>query len=195
MSPSGDALVVAAWDAILVYAFRAREGRWEQVSSNQVPNMYAGTALAFRPDGSGVVVGTVTGCVDVYESMLRKVKYVGTDATGVSREVLLTYTSKSSVRLRDAQTGASMSGERGEGEGRPGRSCWWGAHCASDVSSRVARQRAHRRDGGRVTSPGRRRRGLTIDELARRALGCRGAQWGRPTGTRSRTSRWSRGSS
>lgn len=110
-SPAGDTVVVAAHDALVVYSWRPRELKWEQTGRRAVPNMYAGTALAFRPDGAGVVVGTLTGCVDVFESMLRKVKYVGTDAMGHAKEVHLSYTSKSQVRLRDATTGASIAGE------------------------------------------------------------------------------------
>ena len=109
MSPAGDVFVVAGWDQIVAYGFKGREGRWERTGTREVPHMYAGTAMAFRPDGSGVAVGTVSGCVDVYESMLRKVKYVSTDAAGNPREVLLSYTSKSQVRLKDVATGASLS--------------------------------------------------------------------------------------
>lgn len=44
---------------------------------SQVDNFYAVSALAWKPDGSKLVVGGLTGAVDVYDACVRRHRYKG----------------------------------------------------------------------------------------------------------------------
>lgn len=46
------------------------------MSANQVENFYTTTSLSWKPDGSRLAVGSLTGCVDLYDACIKKYKYV-----------------------------------------------------------------------------------------------------------------------
>ncbi len=96
-NPTGEAVVVGNFDKFYVYgltvdtaaAAAPTGGRgggaplplapseWTEVSIRTVPHMYTVTALAWKPDGSKLAVGTLTGGVDLYDACVKKTRYRG----------------------------------------------------------------------------------------------------------------------
>ncbi|KAK9829656.1 hypothetical protein WJX72_007146 [[Myrmecia] bisecta] len=85
-NPSGDACVVGSFNRLTVFSYNARRGAWEEIGVKQVANLYSVTALDWKPDGSKLAVGNLTGCVDLYDACTRRHRYKGMfEFTYVSR--------------------------------------------------------------------------------------------------------------
>ncbi|GFH08380.1 WD_REPEATS_REGION domain-containing protein, partial [Haematococcus lacustris] len=67
------------------------------VTVRVVQNFYAVTALSWKPDGSKLCVGGMTGSVDVYDACVRRHKYKG--------KFEFTYVSKSAVIVKELKSG------------------------------------------------------------------------------------------
>ncbi len=63
----------------------------------QVENFYAVSAAAWKPDGSKLTVGSMTGAVDMYDACVKRNMYKG--------KFEFTYVSKSSVIVKTLKTG------------------------------------------------------------------------------------------
>lgn len=83
-NPSGDAVVVGNFNKFYVFSRDARSGRWEESQTTQVDNLYAVTALAWRPDGAKVYLGNMTGLVDAFDAHVKRTKIRGCEFTFVS---------------------------------------------------------------------------------------------------------------
>jgi hypothetical protein len=101
MSPSGLAVAVGNFNRYFVYAFNSRSGEWEETSSPVIPNLYTVTAVAWRPDGSRVAVGSLCGGCDLYDACVKRLRFKGTFD--------FTYVSDSQVRLASAPLSSSSS--------------------------------------------------------------------------------------
>ena len=62
----------------------------------QVDNFYNVTSLAWKPDGSKLCVGSMTGTVDMYDACVKRHKYKG--------KFEFTYVSKSSVIVKELKS-------------------------------------------------------------------------------------------
>ncbi|XP_058794797.1 intraflagellar transport protein 172 homolog [Phymastichus coffea] len=71
-SPSGLSVAVGSWDRVRIYDWSPRKKLWEETISRSLPNFYTVTALAWRRDGSKLVVGGLCGAVEQFETILRK---------------------------------------------------------------------------------------------------------------------------
>lgn len=63
----------------------------------QVENLYSVTALDFKPDGSCLAVGNLSGGVDLFDACLRRHRYKGAFE--------FTYVSKSQVLVKRLSSG------------------------------------------------------------------------------------------
>ncbi|XP_014206099.1 intraflagellar transport protein 172 homolog [Copidosoma floridanum] len=101
-SPSGQSVAVGSWNKIRVFDWSPRRNLWEETNSRELPNFYTVTAMAWRRDGSRLVVGSLCGAVEHFETMLRRTVVRG------SHEV--SYVGPSQVVIRSLE---------GKGGGRP----------------------------------------------------------------------------
>lgn len=96
-NPSGDVVVFGCFGRFYIYCYNILRGMWDEVGCKQIENFYSITALAWKPDGSKLIVGSLTGAVDVYDACVKRYKYKG--------KFEFTYVSKSSVIVKTLKTG------------------------------------------------------------------------------------------
>ena len=96
-NPSGQSVVLGNYDKFFVFAFNATSQSWESCGPHKVENYYTITALAWRGDGARLTVGTLCGCVDIYDASAKRVRYNG--------KFLFTYISPSQVIVKRIGTG------------------------------------------------------------------------------------------
>ncbi|XP_019698256.2 intraflagellar transport protein 172 homolog [Harpegnathos saltator] len=71
-SPSGQSIAVGSYDKVRVLDWTPRRGIWEETNVRALPNFYTITALAWRRDGSKLVIGGLCGGVEQFETILRR---------------------------------------------------------------------------------------------------------------------------
>ncbi|XP_025413024.1 intraflagellar transport protein 172 homolog isoform X3 [Sipha flava] len=71
-SPSGQAVIVGSFNRLRLYSWSPSKLIWEEETAMHVPNMYTVTALAWKRDGSRIVCGTLCGCVELFESVIKR---------------------------------------------------------------------------------------------------------------------------
>eukprot|EP00051_Salpingoeca_urceolata_P019102 m.274557 g.274557 ORF g.274557 m.274557 type:complete len:1824 (+) comp19348_c0_seq8:278-5749(+) len=76
-SPSGLSVVLGSFDRLRVFNYNVRRNAWEDPQAKRVENMYAASAIAWKPDGSRLALGTLCGQVDVFDCCLRRTRYKG----------------------------------------------------------------------------------------------------------------------
>uniref|UniRef100_A0A7S3QV19 Intraflagellar transport protein 172 homolog n=1 Tax=Dunaliella tertiolecta TaxID=3047 RepID=A0A7S3QV19_DUNTE len=96
-NPSGDAVVFGTYNRFYVYVHNAIRNAWEQTTMKHIDNLYSITALSWKPDGSKLCVGNMTGSVDIYDACLKRQRYKG--------RFEFTYVSKSSVIVKELKSG------------------------------------------------------------------------------------------
>lgn len=96
-NPSGQSVVIGNFDKFFVFAFNSAAQSWESCGPHKVENYYTVTALGWRADGARLTVGTLCGCVDLYDASARRVRYNG--------KFLFTYVSPSQVIVKRIATG------------------------------------------------------------------------------------------
>lgn len=55
-SPSGQAVVVGSFDRLRAFNWNGRRGGWEEGKVKEIPNFYTVTGIAWKPDGTKLVV-------------------------------------------------------------------------------------------------------------------------------------------
>ena len=73
LNPSGDCVVLGAYNTLQILLYNHQRGSWEDAGHKKIENLYAVSALEWKPDGSTLVVGNVAGCVDCWEACVKKV--------------------------------------------------------------------------------------------------------------------------
>mmetsp|Transcript_147414 Transcript_147414/g.383208 ORF Transcript_147414/g.383208 Transcript_147414/m.383208 type:complete len:1766 (-) Transcript_147414:28-5325(-) len=99
-NPSGESVVLGNFNRFLVYAWHPQNHEWSEVVQREVPNLYTVTALAWRADGSRLIVGSLCGGVDMFDVCIRRSRYRGTHE--------FTYVSLSQVIVKSLATGARI---------------------------------------------------------------------------------------
>lgn len=97
-NPTGEALVVGNFNKFFTFGYNHRIGDWEEAAITEVPGLYSVTALAWKPDGSRVAMGSLCGGADLYDACLKRARYKGTFE--------FTYVSLSQVIVTHLGTGA-----------------------------------------------------------------------------------------
>ncbi|KAI6232370.1 Intraflagellar transport protein osm-1 [Aphelenchoides besseyi] len=96
LDPSGFNVVIGSFDRLRLMTWNSRRGAWDEGSQLLVRNLYTLTALAWKPDGSTVVCGSLTGAVVVVDCCLKRTLLKGRFET--------TYVSPSQVVIRDTES-------------------------------------------------------------------------------------------
>ena len=76
-SPNGESIIVGAFDEFSLCTWDSVEQCWSTKITRSVKNMLNVSALAWKPNGSSVVVGTSAGLLDLYNANYRKFVYKG----------------------------------------------------------------------------------------------------------------------
>jgi len=76
-NPSGQAIVVGNFNQFFTYSYSAAREEWDEEGAKKIPNYYSVTSLAWKPDGSRLSVGTLCGCVDVFDACIKRTRYNG----------------------------------------------------------------------------------------------------------------------
>ncbi|KAI9351150.1 hypothetical protein DFJ73DRAFT_789886 [Zopfochytrium polystomum] len=77
MSPSGLCAVVGGFNRMHIYNYSTSRRCWEEAPPKIIENMFTVSALAWKPDGSRLVVGTMCGAVELFDCCLRRSRYKG----------------------------------------------------------------------------------------------------------------------
>eukprot|EP00668_Euglena_longa_P000083 GGOE01000099.1.p1 GENE.GGOE01000099.1~~GGOE01000099.1.p1 ORF type:complete len:1743 (+),score=650.33 GGOE01000099.1:779-5230(+) len=99
-NPSGQCLVVGAWNKFRVFTYSPRTSKWEDAGPKPVRNMYSVTTVAWKADGSRLAVTSLCGAVDMYDACIRRYRYKG--------KFEFTYVSHSTVIVKRLSTGTRI---------------------------------------------------------------------------------------
>eukprot|EP00761_Pharyngomonas_kirbyi_P006752 gb/GECH01006760.1/.p1 GENE.gb/GECH01006760.1/~~gb/GECH01006760.1/.p1 ORF type:complete len:1732 (+),score=261.24 gb/GECH01006760.1/:1-5196(+) len=72
MNPAGQTAVVGSFDGFRTFDFNPRREIWEEGTEYSISNACSLVSLVWKPDGSRLIIGTLTGSVDVLESCMRR---------------------------------------------------------------------------------------------------------------------------
>lgn len=100
LSPSGQSVVVGSFNRFNVFNFNMNRNQWEEGELHNVPNLYSLSSMAWKPDGSRLVIGNVTGGVSLFDSCLKRYKY--------KNEFEFTYVSPSQVIVKRLSNGTRI---------------------------------------------------------------------------------------
>ncbi|RTG85468.1 intraflagellar transport protein 172 [Schistosoma bovis] len=73
--PSGHVVAFGSFNRIRVLSWSPRKGRWDECKLKEIKNLYTITAIAWKQDGSKLVVGTYCGGVDIFDCCMKKKLY------------------------------------------------------------------------------------------------------------------------
>ncbi|PRP88103.1 intraflagellar transport protein [Planoprotostelium fungivorum] len=76
-SPSGQSVILGSFNRFRTFSYSTRRQVWEDSGAVDIQNMYTLTSLSWKRDGSKLVVGTLTGGLEMYDACLRRFKYKG----------------------------------------------------------------------------------------------------------------------
>ena len=102
MAPSGQLMILGMFDRFEAFSFNATRKRWEFVKNiPSVEQLLSINAVAWKPDGSKLTVGSVSGALDAFDVCLKRALYRG--------QYEFLYTSLSSVIIKRLATGAKVA--------------------------------------------------------------------------------------
>ncbi|KAI9201990.1 uncharacterized protein BJ171DRAFT_584638 [Polychytrium aggregatum] len=99
-SPSGQSVVIGSFNRFHIYNYQSSKGTWEEAPVKIIENFYTVSSLAWKPDGSRLVVGSMCGAVELFDCCLRRSKYKG--------KFEFTYVSPSQVIVKRLSTGSRI---------------------------------------------------------------------------------------
>lgn len=71
-SPNGQSVALGSYDRIRIFTWSPRQNTWSETVNKEIRNLYSITTIAWRRDGARVAVGSVSGAVLMFESVLRR---------------------------------------------------------------------------------------------------------------------------
>ncbi|KAF0975063.1 hypothetical protein FDP41_005816 [Naegleria fowleri] len=95
-NPSGQCCVVGSWNKLKVFNYNIHRNMWEEGDHIEIPNLYAVTSACWKPDGSRLVIGNMTGQVDWFDACIKRYRYKG--------EFEFTFVSSSQVIVKRLST-------------------------------------------------------------------------------------------
>lgn len=99
-NPSGQALVLAQKESLRFFDFNLRSRKWEEGALVRLRHALGFSSLAWKADGSRLVVGGVTGMVEELDACLRRYRHRGTFE--------FTYVSHNQVIVKRLSTGTRI---------------------------------------------------------------------------------------
>ncbi len=108
-APSGETVALGAFNAFAVFALGAEGGgggggggarEWSLTSLRSIPGFCTVTSVAWKPDGTKLAVGGLTGAADLYDVCLRRTRYKGRfEFTFVSQSTVIVKRLSSGMRI------------------------------------------------------------------------------------------------
>jgi intraflagellar transport protein 172 len=93
----GDTIALGNHNKFFVYLYNSRKQVWEEATAKYVDGLYSVTALAWKPDGSALITGNLSGSVDLFEACLKKSKF---------KDIFeITYVTHSQIVIKNTETG------------------------------------------------------------------------------------------
>lgn len=71
-SPNGQAVAFGSYDRIRIFAWSPRQSAWSESASKEISCLYTLSALIWRRDGARLALGSISGAVLLYESVLKR---------------------------------------------------------------------------------------------------------------------------
>ncbi|XP_076397740.1 intraflagellar transport protein Oseg2 isoform X2 [Megachile rotundata] len=71
-SPSGQSVAIGSWNKIRILDWSPRRSIWEEANTKALPNFYTVTAISWRRDGSRLLLGSLCGAVEQFETVLKR---------------------------------------------------------------------------------------------------------------------------
>ncbi len=99
-NPTGECVVLGNFNSFYVFNYSAKKNAWEQVGVKHINSYYTVSALAFKSDGSRLVVGNLCGAVDTFDACIRRYRY--------ANAFELTYVALSQVIVKRLATGSRV---------------------------------------------------------------------------------------
>ncbi|KAI9219008.1 hypothetical protein BC828DRAFT_407082 [Blastocladiella britannica] len=99
-APTGQCVLVGSISKLRVLNYVTAKRQWTELPAVPLDNFLTVTAAAWKPDGSKVVLGSVTGAVEMFDCCLKRLRYKGTFE--------FTYVSPSQVLVKRLATGARI---------------------------------------------------------------------------------------
>ncbi|KAI8902928.1 hypothetical protein BC833DRAFT_571194 [Globomyces pollinis-pini] len=99
-SPSGQCVVIGSFNKFHIFNFVISKMLWEEAQTKLIENFYTVSALAWKPDGSRLVAGNMTGAVELFDCCLRRSRYKG--------KFEFNYVSPSQVIVKRLSTGSRI---------------------------------------------------------------------------------------
>jgi len=99
-NPSGESVVLGNFNCFFVFAWHPRDREWREACRKNVDNLYSVSALAWKADGSRLVLGSLCGGIDMFDACIRRARYRGTYE--------FTYVSLSQVIVKNLNDGARI---------------------------------------------------------------------------------------
>eukprot|EP00762_Andalucia_godoyi_P003650 ANDGO_00724.mRNA.1 Intraflagellar transport protein 172 len=100
VNPSGTAFAVCSMNRIRSFAYAQDRGQWVVMADKIVENMFTATAASWKCDGSRLAVANITGCVDLFDTYVRRYRY--------KSKFEFTYVSSSQIIVKRLSTGARI---------------------------------------------------------------------------------------
>lgn len=72
LNPGGNTVVLGGFDKLYMYDYSSSKLTWVEVPPIKIAGLYCTSALAWKPDGSRLVVSNMCGAVEILEYCLRK---------------------------------------------------------------------------------------------------------------------------
>lgn len=96
-----DSIAVGNFDKFFIFMYNTKKNQWEEVCVKNVENYYTVTALCWKPEVNTLVIGSLCGSIDIFESCLKKSIY------GEKYEI--TYISHYQVIVKDLESGRRVT--------------------------------------------------------------------------------------
>ena len=68
----GDCIAIGNYNRFVIFMYNKRMQRWEESCVKSLEGLYSVSALCWKPDGSALVTGNLTGSVDIFEAFVSK---------------------------------------------------------------------------------------------------------------------------
>ncbi|XP_055373567.1 intraflagellar transport protein 172 homolog [Condylostylus longicornis] len=71
-SSNGQAVAFGSFDRIRIFSWSPRLSSWSESASKEIEHLYSITALTWRKDGAKLAIGSTSGAVIIFESVLKR---------------------------------------------------------------------------------------------------------------------------
>lgn len=93
---NGDCIAVGNYNKFFIFMYNKRKQVWEEACIKSLEGLYSVTAMTWKPDGSSLVTGNLTGSVDLFEAFITKKKF--------KEKFEITYVTHSQIIIKNLET-------------------------------------------------------------------------------------------